>query len=382
MSYGGCKSPKVNIQGHTLTTREEYKYLGYIENKKSRAAKHMRDRSIKMKKALNFFLGITEALDRLPIKRRQIMAKACVETVGLYGTEVMPTEVSYSRIREEMEIAQRKFARVILNANQSTANEVVTMELKLSSVKALMDFKLLIFRERMMREKGTLNALIFHLNKTRNLDWEKRCKKILKEYGIEDCKNREEEKRNTDWKWRWEAREKIYMKEAERRREALNQKKTTSDFIRLGGTIISDLPEYLTHNSNMKFATGLIFQLRGGSNFTNACKYTRHLTQDPTCPSCGAEVEDTRHLIEKCEAYQEERDDIRKYLEKTLGNITKKHNIEEITLGENIYEEELKETINIDERKEIDRQIKRFIEKIFKKRRQYEKTKTTQTTKK
>lgn len=66
-----------------------------------------------------------------------------------------------------------KFDETSLKANQNTANKVVTMEFKLSSVKALMDFRLLMFRGRLMREKGTLNTKIFHLNKTENLDWEK-----------------------------------------------------------------------------------------------------------------------------------------------------------------------------------------------------------------
>lgn len=43
----------------------------------------------------------------------------------------------------------------------------------------------------------------------------------------------------------------------------LNQKKTANNFIKLGGTISEDLPEYLKHNQNMKLSTILIFQLRG-----------------------------------------------------------------------------------------------------------------------
>lgn len=103
VSYGGGKSrgdyPRPDAYDKT---REEYRYLGYIESNKSRAAKHMRGRSIKMK-ALNFFLGITEALD-YQLRKRQIMAKACVETIGLYETEVMPTKDSYSGIKKKWKL--------------------------------------------------------------------------------------------------------------------------------------------------------------------------------------------------------------------------------------------------------------------------------------
>lgn len=170
VSYGRGKSPEVRIQDQVLTAKEEFKYLGYIESKKIRAMVHIKDRKNKMKGALSFFLGITEALYGLPIQKKRTMAKACIETVGLYGTEVMPTEDSCSGIKEEMEITQRKFARTLLKVSQNIAKEIVTMELKLNSVKTLMDFRLLIFRERLRREKSTFNTKILNLNKTRNLD--------------------------------------------------------------------------------------------------------------------------------------------------------------------------------------------------------------------
>lgn len=68
----------------------------------------------------------------------------------------------------------------------------------------------------------------------------------------------------------------------------------------------------------------------------------RHSTLTPACPSCRAEIEDTKHLIENCAEYREERNNIKSFLDKTLGETTKRYNLEEIALGEKRYDEELK----------------------------------------
>ena len=43
----------------------------------------------KMKMALSFFPGILGSLNGISIEKKKSIAKACIETVGLYGTEVM-----------------------------------------------------------------------------------------------------------------------------------------------------------------------------------------------------------------------------------------------------------------------------------------------------
>ncbi|CAG9316215.1 unnamed protein product [Blepharisma stoltei] len=70
----------------------------------------------------------------------------------------------------------------------------------------------------------------------------------------------------------------------------------------------------------MKCAELLVqfLELRAGSNFTNGCKFIRHLAESPECRYCGAEVEDEIHVIESCNAYGESRVKIVKYLEELL----------------------------------------------------------------
>ena len=65
-----------------------------------------------MKMALSFFLGILGSLNGISIEKEKSIAEACIETVGLYGTEVM-IDIGDRRISEGMEVVQRNFARSI-----------------------------------------------------------------------------------------------------------------------------------------------------------------------------------------------------------------------------------------------------------------------------
>ena len=174
VSYGTRKDPHIRIQEMVLKVSDYYKYLGFITEKTVRGKGHIKDRKNKMKNALGFFLGLTNTLEGLPVEKRRTMARACIETVGLYGTETMVSTDKHMRVIEELEVIQRRHARNLLRASRNTANEIVTMELGLMTVKGMMDLRLLAFRHRMACEnKGTLNETMYKLNKARGLGWEK-----------------------------------------------------------------------------------------------------------------------------------------------------------------------------------------------------------------
>lgn len=72
--------------------------------------------------------------------------EACIETIGLYGTEVITETQNKAKIIEEMEILKRKATRKILNSKINVANEIIMNELDLLSIKSLMNLKLLKFK--------------------------------------------------------------------------------------------------------------------------------------------------------------------------------------------------------------------------------------------
>ena len=83
----------------------------------------------------------------------------------------------------------------------------------------------------------------------------------------------------------------------------------------------------------MYLSTGLIFQLRSGSNFTNDCLHTRHLKAEPKCLGCGAWKEDVEHVIEFCELYQNQRNELKEELEKNVEGIQEKFTLMEIVFN-------------------------------------------------
>ena len=63
-----------------------------------------------------FFLGLTNTLEGLPVEKRRTMARACLEIVGLYGTETMVSTDKHMRVIEELEVTQRRYARKLTSS--------------------------------------------------------------------------------------------------------------------------------------------------------------------------------------------------------------------------------------------------------------------------
>ena len=148
----------------------------------------------------------------------------------------------------------------------------------------------------MSQEVNSLNSTIFKLSKDIGLGWGKRCQEIITKYEINEQSSR------FSWVYKIEQFEDLAQP------EALRNKITTGVYRTLiSCTEKERIPEYLLQNTSMYLSTGLIFQLRSGSNFKNDCLHTRHLKAEPKCLGCGAWKEDVEHVIESCELYQDER---------------------------------------------------------------------------
>ena len=181
----------------------------------------------------------------------------------------------------------KEILQEVLRASKNLANETLLRDLKLISIDGLMAIRLLKFRSKMAQEVNSLNTDIFKLNKDIGLGWEKRCQEIITRYEINEQSS----------KFSWVC--KIEQFEDLAQQEALRNKITTGVYRTLiSCTEKERIPEYLLQNSSMFLSTGLIFQLRSGSNFRNDCLHTRHLKDEPKCLGCGAWKEDVEHIIE------------------------------------------------------------------------------------
>ena len=98
------------------------------------------------------------------------------------------------------------------------------------------------------------------------------------------------------------------------------------------------MPEYLIHNASMKLETGLIFQLRSGSNFTNQCKNIRHLSSVESCLFCPCKTESVYHVLVECKKYKYQRDKLKSELKNLMGEITAEHELYNIILSNLLLE--------------------------------------------
>jgi hypothetical protein len=120
----------------------------------------------------------------------------------------------------------------------------------------------------------------------------------------------------------------------------------------------------------MTLGTSLIFQLRAGSNFTNECRYIRHLTVDPKCPMCEAPTESVEHVIEDCQAYKDLRTKLKEILQETDQSINHLK-LTDITIESAEYLQIIdkeKSTEKIKELWRIDKEKKKYLEEIYKRR--------------
>ncbi|OMJ65254.1 hypothetical protein SteCoe_38689 [Stentor coeruleus] len=100
------------------------------------------------------------------------MAKACINSVALYRTEVSLEHLEYSKIIEDLKKIQRRYMRNLVGASQNIANEALLTELDLPSIKEEMAIRILKFRARLECDENSFIGKLFNLCKQLRLKWE------------------------------------------------------------------------------------------------------------------------------------------------------------------------------------------------------------------
>ena len=77
-----------------------------------------------------------------------MIIRACILSVLGYGTEGSYIPKACRKQVEQLDILQRKAARMLLNTPQSTANETCTLDLGWETIQTHLDIRLLKFRAR------------------------------------------------------------------------------------------------------------------------------------------------------------------------------------------------------------------------------------------
>ncbi|CAG9319464.1 unnamed protein product [Blepharisma stoltei] len=306
--YHSRDRPRIEINGERLQVINSYKYLGYLVDKRIGNTTHLKERLGKMKASVGTFMGMLHAMKGVRIEKKKTIARACINTVALYGTEVFATSENYNSVLEMMERLQRRYARRLLGAPMNACNETVLNDADIVSIETELDNRLLAFRCRLQTKGNAIIQDLLQINKQWLLPWEIRCRKVQEKYGLPD------DGINDHWS-------KMKMRSDAKKIERMSTEtwKTTGLYRTLIGSEPKDgLPLYLRGTPAMNGATSIIFGLRAGSNFTNQCRYTRHIIDSPDCKFCGKPVEDEVHVIEECEAYEESRIKITEFLKGLL----------------------------------------------------------------
>ena len=117
MLYGGKRKMKVMMQGQELKQISEYAYLGFVKGLRPSSANNQRIRALKME----IIHGVIGSFRSMELRKKLTMARACINTVGMYGMEA--TGAVNEEVHQTMERTQRRFARFQLGARKCVANE-------------------------------------------------------------------------------------------------------------------------------------------------------------------------------------------------------------------------------------------------------------------
>ncbi|CAG9315401.1 unnamed protein product [Blepharisma stoltei] len=131
------------------------------------------------------------------------------------------------------------------------------------------------------------------------------------------------------------------------------------------------LPICLQGASETSKAVSIIFGLRSGSNFTNHCRFVRHIADSSECRFCGEQVEDEVHAIENCYIYESSRVKLINEMEKLLKEDFYLLSLTEIILCGWRFDKimRLKHSEHI---WKVNEEIRKFIGEIFKIRKYLE----------
>jgi hypothetical protein len=209
-------------------------------------------------------LSILNSINGISIMKKINIAKACINSVGLYASEA--TKSINKEGLAKLEKAQRHFARNLLGARQCTANETVLLDLGLLTIKENINIRTINFRNNLMNGNCDFMKKILSLNEQFNTEWNQRYQKALNKQSSNSPTNNNnptlhELTRQTYYKKNIATLEKKKYKTTALYRE-LNKSNATWS-----------IPLYLQLNGHRSWAISCIFSLRAGANNTECIKY-------------------------------------------------------------------------------------------------------------
>ncbi|CAG9328917.1 unnamed protein product [Blepharisma stoltei] len=143
-------------------------------------------------------------------------------------------------------------------------------------------------------------------NCTESLPWEKKCKRILRELGLDDNSTEEDFALLDRVNWEKTLSSKILicnLKEVSSRIQTETEKTIRVWRWLKEGSECTDMPIFMKYNSEKQLAIGSIHKLRAGFNFSNHNAHMRHLALTGKCDTCSNE-ETEEHIIEDCPRYE------------------------------------------------------------------------------
>ena len=108
------RNPQIQINGVTIQNSNPT-YLGFTLDSRMRGTEHMKQRVRKGKQSLYATLATLKRTPHLKITTKAIIIRACILSVLGYGTEGSYIPKACRKQVEQLDILQRKAARMLLN---------------------------------------------------------------------------------------------------------------------------------------------------------------------------------------------------------------------------------------------------------------------------
>lgn len=301
---------EINIGQHTIVTKRHMKYLGILIDDKLTFIKHMKYLNEKVAK-------VTRALGRLmpnvrgPCERKRILYAHTISSVVLYGSPVWAIQASKSReIQRMLKSMQRKIATRVISAYRTISFDASTILARMPPYHLVAESR---YRAYLRIRDSKLDGI-----------WNKKLEKdIITEETLQMRNN---------WK--------SYV-----RYKSVAGKNTVD-------LILPVFDKWIDRNyGSINFR---LTQILSGHGVFNSFLFRIQKSESDVCSQCSLETDTVSHTVERCSAWNTEREKLRQKLNIMAVDLRLSRIVKEMLSSHKAWEAVIDFTENVMRRKEED----------------------------
>lgn len=274
-----------------IETVQNFKYLGYVFNKKGGEETNIKEEVRKANIAMKEVWRIGEKLFKDNFRRRMAMFDIMVKSIVMFGVEIW----GYKE-RSDIEKLQVKYIKWILGLDKCTPDYIVLEETKRDKIRTLAGKRVLDFERTMKRE--TNNMLLRECRREmdkknkRETKWKKDREEFLEKKGWSRWEMEAKEERGEDIITEWMERDRAEVNKAHQ--ERIERTRYIPEY---NSWQKDGIPEYL-EKPGENGETKMIARFRCG----NEALANRFWNKDrqKMCRCCGFMEETYEHIAKEC----------------------------------------------------------------------------------